>query len=66
MVSNLFSYTTRCYGVYGSPRIVRNADGTTSKICDSGNLEDIPSSGLIGGKVSKCVDKTVNSLGFYK
>lgn len=66
LVSNLFSYTTRCYGVYGSPRIVRNADGTTSKICDSGNLEDIPSSGLIGGKVSKCVDKTVNSLGFYK
>ena len=66
LISNLFSYTTRCYGVYGSPIIRKNPDKTTSKICENGNLESIPKSGLIGGKEEKCVDKTVNGLGFYK
>lgn len=66
LVSNLFSYTTRCYGIYGDPKIVTNSDGTESQVCERGTLEKIPKKGLIGGKQTKCVDKTTNSLGYWK
>ncbi len=66
LVSNLFSYTTRCYGIYGDPKIVINADGSKTQICENGNLESVPRRGLIGGKDTKCADKTTNSLGFWK
>ena len=66
LISNLFSYTTKCYGIYGDPTIETKADGTTEKVCDRGNLEKIPKKGLALGKVEKCVDKMTNGLGFWK
>lgn len=66
LISNLFSYTTKCYGIYGDPKIETKSDGTTEKICERGNLESIPKKGLAFGKVEKCVDKMTNGLGFSK
>lgn len=66
LISNLFSYTTKCYGVYGTPTYEENSDGERIAKCSSGNPEYIPQKGLIGGKVEKCVDKQTNSLGYWK
>ena len=66
LVSNLFSYTTRCYGIYGDPKTVTNSDGSKSQVCERGTLERIPKQGLIGEKQTKCADRTTNSLGFWK
>lgn len=66
LVSNLFSYTTRCYGVYGNPTYKTKSDGTTEATCSQGNPESIPVKFIIQTKQTKCVDKTTNSLGFWK
>lgn len=66
LVSNLFSYTTKCYGIYGDPTYEKDDDGNEIPVCDRGSLESIPVKNLIKTKKDKCVDKITNSLGFYK
>lgn len=66
LVSNLFSYTTKCYGIYGDPKIKTDSNGNKIKECSQGTLDNIPSKNIFKTYEEKCVDTKTYGLGFWK